>query len=99
MFAWLVSLLPASWIRAAGRLQFKLPVLGAVFVLFAREVLASKGVIRYAVGKGLRFDATGGQPGYLFGTAEPEEQTALAKYLRLRDVFYDIGANVGFFAT
>jgi FkbM family methyltransferase len=35
----------------------------------------------------------------LFGTSEPLEQEALSRFLQPGGVFYDIGANVGFFAT
>jgi FkbM family methyltransferase len=49
------------------------------------------------VGAGLRFDAGGANPGYALGTTEPLVQEALAGLLRPADVFYDIGANVGFF--
>jgi FkbM family methyltransferase len=51
------------------------------------------------LGAGLRFDAAGGQPGYLLGTSEPAEQAFLAANLRPGGVFYDVGANIGFFAT
>lgn len=99
MLTKVISRLPASWIHGAGQLQFKIPVLGPVIGYFGRKVLAGQGVIRYGVGSGLKFDASGGTCGYLFGTAEPEEQEALARYLKPGGVFYDIGANVGFFAT
>ncbi len=35
---------------------------------------------------------------YFEGVSEPEVQTALAQYLRPGMVFYDIGANIGFFS-
>jgi FkbM family methyltransferase len=35
-------------------------------------------------------------PGYLLGTSEPYVQRFLAAHLRTGQVFYDIGANVGF---
>lgn len=95
----LISRLPSNWIRWIGRQQFKYPVIGPAIGWVGRKVLASEGVIRHGVGAGLRFDAQGGTAGFLFGTAEPEEQAALKRYLRHGDVFYDIGANVGFFAT
>jgi FkbM family methyltransferase len=61
--------------------------------------LPTTGTIRHGVGAGLRFDATGGYPGYLLGTSEPAEQAFLAAHLRPGDVFYDLGANIGFYAT
>jgi FkbM family methyltransferase len=99
VFSSLVSRMPPGWIRWFGRMQYKLPLIGPVIGWFGRNVLASEGVIRHGVGAGLKFDARGGVPGFLFGTTEPHEQELLARSLKPGDVFYDIGANVGFFAT
>jgi FkbM family methyltransferase len=46
---------------------------------------------------GLRFTARGSNPGYLLGASEPLVQKALSRCLQAGMVFYDIGANVGFF--
>jgi FkbM family methyltransferase len=99
MLSRVVSWMPESWIRWFGRLQYRLPVVGRFIDWFGRRVLAKQGVMRHGVGAGLKFDAEGGSPGYLFGTTEPQEQAALARHLKPGGVFYDIGANVGFFAT
>jgi FkbM family methyltransferase len=56
-------------------------------------------VIPHGVGAGLRFCGTGGYPGYVLGTSEPDEQALLETELEPGDVFYDIGANIGFFST
>jgi FkbM family methyltransferase len=48
-------------------------------------------------GKGLRFNLGRGHPGYLLGATEPLVQQVLTRHLRPGSVFYDIGANVGFF--
>lgn len=47
----------------------------------------------------MRFDATGGNPGYLLGTTEPAEQVALQDHIRPGTVAYAIGANIGFHAV
>ena len=99
MFRTLVATLPPRLIRRVGRLQHTLPVVGPVIAWFGRRVLAGEGVIRHGIGAGLRFDATGGAAGFLLGTSEPDEQAALARHLSPGGVFYDIGANVGFFVT
>lgn len=99
MLAKLISLLPANWIRAAGSLQFKLPIVGPLIGLIGRKLIASEGVIKYGIGAGLRFDASGGFAGYLLGTSEPLEQETLARHLKPGDVFYDVGANIGFYST
>jgi FkbM family methyltransferase len=77
----------------------RFPFLSPLVGWLARDVLAAEGTIRHGIGAGLRFDARRGSAGYLFGTAEPEEQAALARYLKADDVFYDLGANIGFFAV
>jgi hypothetical protein len=92
----LLARLPAGVIRWFGRLQFQIPALGPAIGWFGRNALADEGVIQHGVGAGLSFDARGGAPGFLYGTSEPHEQAALARVLRPGDVFYDIGANVGF---
>ena len=53
--------------------------------------------IRKGVGAGLRFDPAGSNFDYLLGTNEEPVQNTLSRVLKMGDVFYDIGANVGFF--
>jgi FkbM family methyltransferase len=48
------------------------------------------------VGAGLKFNAGFSNPAYALGTNELPVQEALARYLQPGQVFYDIGANVGF---
>lgn len=50
-------------------------------------------------GAGLRFDPGAGNPAYASGSNERPVQDTLAKYLQDGAVFYDIGANVGFFTV
>lgn len=54
------------------------------------------GVIPRGIGQGLRFNPASGNPDYALGTNEPPVQEALAEMLHPGDVFYDVGANVGF---
>ena len=51
------------------------------------------------VGAGLLFDPGESNPEYAIGTNEMPVQQALAEHLHPGDVFYDIGANVGFFSV
>lgn len=57
-----------------------------------RDVEIAKG---YA--KGLLFRAGRGNPEYIFGTYELPVQEKLASLLKPGMVFYDVGANIGFF--
>lgn len=93
-----LRLTPPSLIRAVGRWQFRVPLLRPVIDRVARGVAVGEGTIQHGVGQGLRFDAAGGFPGYLFGTTDLPEQRALQRHLRPGGVFYDVGANIGFYA-
>ena len=92
------GLLPAPLIRAAGRLQFRLPFL-AEPINFLGQLLTRGGVIQRGAGKGLRFNGRGCSPGYIAGTSEPLEQSLISKHLGPGKVFYDVGANAGFYAV
>ena len=54
------------------------------------------GRIRRGAGKGLKIELAGGNPGVLLGLSEPPVQDFVAR-LGPSDVFYDVGANIGFF--
>ncbi len=98
------SVMPNSiseyFIGLAGRLQFRNAVLGKVIRYFGRKA-TDRGPrkIRFGEGAGLWFNAKSVNPGFLMGTSEPLEQRLLAHYLREGDVFYDIGANAGFYCV
>lgn len=91
--------LPVGVVSALGRLQFRIPLLRRLALRANADLTEREGVIAHGIGSGLRFDARGGQPGYLLGTSEPDEQEVLSRHLGPGDVFYDIGANIGFFST
>lgn len=55
-------------------------------------------VIRRGAAAGLRINLQGSRPSYVFGIAEPETQRLIGSWLRPGAVFYDLGANVGFFS-
>lgn len=95
----IVRLLPPGFIRAVGRLQFQYPWLGKLIRGAATAIASNEGVIANGVGKGLKFNATGGYAGYLLGTTEVQEQEAFASFLKPGGVFYDLGANIGFYST
>jgi FkbM family methyltransferase len=57
------------------------------------------GIIRYGEGAGLRFNACSVNPGFLMGTSESQEQRLIAIFLKPNSVFYDVGANAGFYCV
>lgn len=63
------------------------------------ERVKGKGKIGGGAGEGLFFDATGARSAYLLGTYCKEEQSFLVSHTSSGDVFYDIGAHVGFYAV
>jgi FkbM family methyltransferase len=64
----------------------------------AKKLLAQYGVILSGAGRGMRFDPTGGNLRYILGPIIPYEENTLVRYLQRGAVFYDIGANIGFYA-
>jgi FkbM family methyltransferase len=99
MMYWIIRLLPAGLLRYLGQLQFRVPFLRRLTLWAGARLAASEGVIQRGIGRGLRFRAVGGYPGYLLGTSEPEEQALLESFLPESGIFYDVGANIGFYST
>jgi FkbM family methyltransferase len=93
----LVRLLPAGLLRWLGRVQFRLPALRRLSLRLVPLVMAGESTIRHGPARGLRIDPGGAHPGYALGTSEQVLQQALVELLGPGDVFYDVGANVGFF--
>lgn len=56
-------------------------------------------VIAAGPGRGLRFDPGASNPEYGAGENELPVQATLERHLAAGDVFYDVGANVGFFTV
>jgi FkbM family methyltransferase len=55
-------------------------------------------VILHGAGRGLRFNAADSHSAFILGNHEPEVQELLESVLRPGMTYYDVGANVGFFA-
>ena len=89
----LLPLLPVnileSWATDPGSFSYSLASAG----LRQRNV-----VIRNGVAKGLKFNTGESCPELALGTYEVPIQNIFTQHLKAGDVFYDIGANVGFFS-
>jgi FkbM family methyltransferase len=94
-----LGLIPPWLVSLIGRFQFRVPAVRRVVSGLAPRLTERTGTIAHGVGQALRFTAAGGYPGYLLGTSEPDEQRFLQRHLHPGAVFYDIGANIGFFST
>lgn len=95
----MIRYIPESWIKSLGTYQFKYPFIKVVLDWVWHYFLFSEGTIRRGAGKGLKFNARNCNPGYLFGTSDRTEQDLLVNLLNKGDVFYNIGANAGFYAV
>jgi FkbM family methyltransferase len=89
--------LPAPILRWLGRIQFKVPAVRRLGARVAGQFLAQDMTIAHGPAKGMLINVAGAHPGYGLGTSEPVLQQALVQHLAPGAVFYDLGANVGFF--
>ena len=78
-----------SWATNPGSFPYRLASAG----LRQRDV-----AVRNGVAKGLKFNTGESCPELALGTYEVPIQNIFAQHLKTSDVFYDIGANVGFFS-
>ena len=93
-----IRAIPTSLIRFVSRNQWRVPALRWLFAWGASWVKHHDGVILHGAGEGLRFNAASSHSGFILGNHETEVQEFLARVLRPGMVYYDAGANVGFFA-
>ena len=66
--------------------------------LFARFLRGKEFEIRSGVGKGLFINVGSSAAAYVLGTFKPDLQSFLSSTVKEGSVFYDVGANVGFFS-
>jgi FkbM family methyltransferase len=91
----ILSSFPLSWIKWLLKLD-SIPNLPRV----ARLGLKKRNLtITEGVGAGLKFNTGAADSDFALGTYELPVQEILAKYLKSGDIFYDIGANIGFFSV
>lgn len=94
----MIRAVPVSLIQFVSRNQWRVPALRWLFAWGASWVKHQDGVILHGTGQGLRFNAASSHSGFILGNHETEVQQFLASVLRPGMVYYDVGANVGFFA-
>jgi FkbM family methyltransferase len=90
--------LPPALLVRLGRLRYSSRILRPLLEWAYRPLQHGEATISRGVGKGLRFDPAGGNPGYAIGSIAMPEQELLRRHLKTAATFYHIGANVGFFA-
>jgi FkbM family methyltransferase len=95
----ILAAIPSPVLRFLTLNQQRSPLLRKICAWAASFVKRQDAVILRGVGQGLRFNAAGSHSAFILGTHEPEVQELLAKVLRPGMVYYDAGANVGFFAV
>lgn len=90
---------PPPLLHFISRNQWRSRTLRRVCSWGASFVKGQDGVILHGAGQGLQFNVAGSHSGFILGNHEPEVQQFLASVLRPGQVYYDVGANVGFFAV
>jgi FkbM family methyltransferase len=93
----ILGAVPPSVLRFLSHNQYRSPVLRRICAWGASWVKGQDAVILRGVGQGLRFNVAASHSAFILGNHEPEVQDLLAKVLRPGMVYYDVGANVGFF--
>jgi FkbM family methyltransferase len=94
-----VAYLPARWRDSMTRLRWQHPVLNRMVELAGRRLRNCDLEIQHGLGRGLRFNAGGSAAHYLLGTWQSSLQGALRTLVTPGTIFYDVGANVGFFSV
>ncbi len=95
----LIGAVPARLLEFVSHNQWRSPLLRRVCSWGASRIKGRDGIILKGAGQGLRFNVAGSHSGFLLGSHETEVQQVLAEVLRPGMVYYDVGANVGFFAV
>ena len=91
-----LKILPLNFLERLNQISF-LPT--KVSHLLRWTLVGRDITLRRGVGKGLKFNSGDYNPDTALGTYEVPIQEAMQKHLKSGDVFYDIGANIGFFTT
>ncbi len=94
----ILGAVPPPLLHFVSRNQWRSKTLRRVCSWGASYVKGQDSEILHGAGQGLRFNVAGSHSGFILGNHEPEVQEFLAAVLQPGQVYYDVGANVGFFA-
>jgi FkbM family methyltransferase len=94
----IIDYLPSSLTEWMLRKRNESPMLTRLTTGFASSFRNREAQIGSGVGKGLFINVGSSAAAYVLGTFKPEVQTYLSSSVKAGNVFYDIGANVGFFS-
>jgi FkbM family methyltransferase len=93
----LVSRLPSPVLNLALRMVEKTPLARRLVSPLARRGHRARLTIRHGPAAGISFSPSAGALVYVSGRIEAPVQDAVRENLRAGDVFFDVGANVGFY--
>jgi FkbM family methyltransferase len=94
-----LSRVPEPVLNRVGGWELRHPRFRSLVRWAVRPMQETDTTITQGLGAGLLFNSAGGFPSRALGHVEPEVQGALAELLRPGDVFYDVGANIGYFTV
>ena len=93
-----IDYLPRSLTEWILRQRNEHPLLRRLTARFANSLRNREAQIASGIGKGLFINVHSSAAAYVLGTFKPELQTYLSSNVSAGKVFYDVGANVGFFS-
>lgn len=94
-----IGMVPSAFLRFLSRNQYRSKTLRRICGWGASWVKGQDAVILRGAGQGLNLNVAGSHSAFILGNHEPEVQDLLAKALKPGMTFYDVGANIGFFAV
>ncbi|MGH8012563.1 MAG: FkbM family methyltransferase, partial [Candidatus Binataceae bacterium] len=93
------AVIPASLLVRMRSLSWRHPQMKRIVGFLAKSLRGHDGTIQRGIGQGLRFNTGASEASFLLGVSKPHLQRALEEALHPNSIFYDIGANVGFFSV
>jgi FkbM family methyltransferase len=95
----LLRIVPSSFLRFLVYQQSRSRILRRICVWGASWVKGQDATILRGAGQGLSFNVAASHSAFILGNHEPQVQRFLSAVLRPGMVYFDVGANVGFFAV